>query len=293
MNGSLQKMMVVAAGLLCIAGCGNKPYTSIKKQRQEKLTTQVAQESTNKIASPAKNIKNMTLQEALEAKRYYEQQDNDDMLLKLIPHMISLSTDAQLTALLSLELADIHVGAGNLEAALKAYAAFITAYPGHADIKGARYRQILTSWWSALEPDRDQSATRATQHFAATYIKDYPQEDEALLKVEEILLLCYRRLLEHELATAAFYINRYHQAGKDSALDAAEARLEYANKELLQAIKVYDADLAALSRTIETTLATLKEQRETVSAAERAEQLAAIFSSVKPLQPAAHARDRF
>ena len=43
----------------------------------------------------------------------------------------------------------------------------------------------------------------------------------------------YKRLLGHELATVAFYLDKFNYTQKDAALTAAQTRLEYIRKKLL------------------------------------------------------------
>lgn len=306
MNYHVSSSLLVAGSLLLIAGCGEKPYAQIRKQRQEKLAlAQVAQgddasqakKELVKKKSPSKSVKAMNLAEALEAKEYYEQEQNDDMLLKVIPHLMGLSTDFNQLASLAIELADIQLSMGDLDTALKSYAQFISSYPGHAEVQGARYRQILASWWNALEPDRDQAATRAALNFAATYIKDYPQENADLLKVQEILLACYRRLVDHELYAAQFYMTRYQQTERVTALDAAQARLVFLQTELLPSIKAYDRQLSDLYDSLTQAMETIAVEGEKLTTAARAELLAKQFLLVTPQRapgaPRVHARDKF
>lgn len=306
MNYRVSPYLLVAGSLLLIAGCGEKPYAQIRQQRQEKLAlaqtgegddAALVKKEPTKKKSPSKSVKTMNLAEALEARDYYEQEQNDDMLLKVIPHLMGLSTDFNQLASLAIELADIQLSMGDLDTALKSYAQFISSYPGHTELQGARYRQILASWWNALEPDRDQAATRAALSFAAAYIKDYPQENAELFKVQEVLLACYRRLVDHELYAAKFYMTRYQQTERVSSLDAAQARLVFLQTEFLPAIKAYDRQLTDLYESLTQALETIAVEGEKLTTAARAELLAKQFLLVTPQRdpgtPSVHARDKF
>lgn len=215
-----------------LASCGGKrPYEQFKKVRTPQEVASTTQ--------PAKAIKKMNLEEALEAYAYYDQEGRDDLLMKVIPHIITLSSDVHQIANLTLELADIHMGSGDFDAAQKLYDTFIDKYPGHEKIKDARYRQIVALWWRSLEPDRDQSLTRSMVTAARSYLRDFKEHDEQRTKVQALVALAYEKLMVHELQIAQFYVNR-------GDLAATQARLTYLNKEVAKPGARYDKKLKML-----------------------------------------------
>lgn len=247
-----------------------------------------------------KSFKNMTLAEAVEVKDYYDETGYDDVVIRIIPYIIALSQDMHQIAALTLELADIQLEQANYEEAQKAYTSFVTLYLGDEKIRAARYRQLLTAFLGALTPDRDQAATNTTISFAQSYIKDFPNEPEFGKKVHAILRSCYRNLLESELSTAQFYLNKFNYQAQATALDATKARLKYVESEILPAIGRYD-------RKLDESRADLKEILEVdstageVSAAQRAEQYAAQIERLHnlidgledPWTQTTHPRDTF
>jgi outer membrane protein assembly factor BamD (BamD/ComL family) len=245
----MQRLCLVWLVLLILPACGGssafKRERPVKPVSEEKaVDVQVkAEEDKSLKAILKKSVKDMSLAEAMIAKDYYDETGYDEMVMKLIPHIVSISQDVRQIAALTLELADINLEKEQYEAAQKVYTTFVTLYPGDVAIKAARYRQLLTSYLTALEPDRDQSATKNTVNFAQNYIKDFPEDAEYMVKVHAILRSCYRKLLLSELATATFYINKYNYLGQESALDGAQARLSYIESELLPAIGRYDRKL--------------------------------------------------
>lgn len=287
--------------LLLLPACGGSS-SAFKREKPAKLLT----EQSKDIHVPDKKIlkksfKDMTLAEAIEVKEYYDETGSDDAVVRIIPHIIARSQDVQQIAALNLELADIYLEKGNYEEAQKAYTNFVTMYPGDEKIKDARYRQLLTVFLTALSPDRDQAATLTTISFAQNYVKDFPNDPDYGNKVHAILRSCYRKLLESELSTALFYLNKYSYQAQESALDATKSRLQYVESELLPAIGRYDRKLeqsqADLKEMLE--MQDLKAEQRVKEYAAHIERLHNIIDGLedpwtnKPVRPPVHPRDTF
>lgn len=247
-NGSLA--LVLLLGIL--PGC-KKPYEQFKrpvptKTFREKQTLM----HTIKKKSLRKHVKDMNLQEALEAKHYYEELGREDVILRLIPHIIALSKDMQLVAQLQLEFADRQLSSGELEEAQKLYTNFIAFYPGDPNIKAARYRQLLATFWTALEPDREQILILTAVDAAKSYLKDFPDDTEYWSKVHEILKTCYLSLLEGELGLIKFYLNKFSYERKPTAIEAARSRLEHSKEAFVPILGLYDERVQGLMPSLET-----------------------------------------
>jgi len=225
--------------LLLLPGC-KKPYEQFKRPLNTTFRQKQKLMRTLKRKNLFKRIKDMNLEEALEAKQYYEDLGREDMVLQLIPHIISISKDVHLTARLQLELADLHLSSGNLEQAGKLYTDFVSFYPGDANIKKARYHLLLATFWTALEPDRDQALTNTSVELAKKYLQDFPQDEEYTPKVHEIIKACYQALLEGELSLMKFYLNKFTYEHKPTAIEAARLRLTHIKDAYLPILALYD-----------------------------------------------------
>lgn len=236
--------------LLLLPGC-KKPYEKFKRP----LTTTFRQKQqlmhTIKKKNLFKRIKDMSLEEAIEAKQYYEDLGREDVVLRLIPHMTALSKDVHFIAQLQLELADLHLSSGNLEEAGKLYTEFISFYPGDSNIKKARYHLLLTTFWTALEPDRDQGLTQTAVELAKKYLQDFPQDTEYTAKVHDILKACYQALLEGELGLIKFYLNKFTYEHKSTALEAARLRLAHIQEAYLPVLALYDDRAHTMVQTLQ------------------------------------------
>lgn len=195
-----------------------------------------------------KNIKDMTLDEALSAKQYYEKLGRLDRVAQLIPHIISLSKDADQIANLTLELADIEVTLGHIEPAFKLYSSFVSMYPGSSHHKLARHHQVLTAYWRMLPSYLDQTITQTTISLAKSYLVDFPEEDEMNQEIQKVLVAAYGTLLEHELATIRFYLQRFYLSEQRTQFDAAWSRLTYVEKEILPILAATDGAFKRISK---------------------------------------------
>lgn len=219
--------------LVLLAGCGSshrqfRTFSVVKTEREKEVIV-----TTLKNKHLTKNVKEMTINEALNAKRYYESLGRLDRVAKLIPHIISLSKDAEQIADLTFELADIEVDLGNIESAFKLYSSFVSVYPGSKHNKSARHHQIMTSYWRMLPSYLDQTITQTTISLAKSYLVDFPDEDALNKEVQKVLVAAYASLLEHEIATIRFYLQRFALSGQQTSFDAAWTRLGFIEKELL------------------------------------------------------------
>lgn len=242
-------LVFISIIMLILPGCKNQPYDQFKKQRKEKsFREKQALMHTIKKRKLTKHMKDMTLDEALEAKMYYEELGRDDMIMILIPRIIALSQDVNLVAELNLELANLHLAFGEIDEAHKMYSNFVLFYPGNKYIKVARYRQLLTLFWGALDPDRDQSITIMAIDQAKNYLKDFPDDVEYVEKVHDILKACYQKMLEGELGLVRFYLNKFQYEKKATAVEAARLRLEDIKEKIVPILGMYDQRAKVLAR---------------------------------------------
>ncbi len=227
-----QKMSTffLCAFVLLMSGCGGSGKKGSRLARQ---------------SAPTKRIQEMNRNEAVEAKKYYSEQQDMELLKRVLLHLKSIERDAQALATTTIELADLYLRSGEYEQAQKIYQEFVTRFPGHAEIVGVRYRHLMSVWLRSLEPDRDQSVTREAVAQGTTFLTDFPDQNNYLSKVEDILCSCYSRLLASELKVVRFYLNSYNYQRKESSLEAALARIMGLRSQLLPALIRYDRAQAA------------------------------------------------
>lgn len=237
--------------IVLLSGCARKPYEQLAEEsialRKQKTT--VAPETLKRASSL--HIKDMNLEQALEARAYYAHYGYDDMLIKVLPQVIALSRDAAQIADATLELADLYLKQGNFEQAEKMYGNYVALYPGSDQAKVAHYYRIMTSYWDSLPADRDQAATRSTIELARTYIRDFPEDTIFKDKVFDLLVACYKKLLESELSILSFYLKKYHHLVLDSSLQAAWERLVYIKNEILSPLGIDEPRYQKIERELD------------------------------------------
>lgn len=235
--------------LIVVAGCGGsnhrqfRTFSVVQTEKEKEVIV-----TTLKNKHLTKNIKDMTLDEALSAKHYYENLGRLDRVALLIPHIISLSKDADQIANLTFELADIEVTLGHIEPAFKLYSSFVAMFPGSSHHKLARHHQVMTAYWRMLPSYLDQTITQTTISLAKSYLVDFPEEDELNQEIQKVLVAAYGTLLEHELATIRFYLQRFYVSEQHVQFDAAWARLNYIEKEILPILAATGGAFKRISR---------------------------------------------
>ena len=119
-----------------------------------------------------------------------------------------------------LEIADITFQEGNLKGAAKLYDEYINLYPGDKEKAAyAKYKGILSNFYSMLQQDRDQTATHKTIALADAFLEG----NNTIFKkyaydVESIKYHCQTQLYEHDVVVFDFYL-------KKQSFKAAEKRL--------------------------------------------------------------------
>ncbi len=130
--------------------------------------------------------------------------------------------------LAQLRLADLDYAQDKLAEALKGYRAYVKDHPAdHDEVLYARgrvaegeYAQIATSFLLAATEERDQTPILEAYRELRSFIRDF-SDSPRLPKFRDLLDQVVMRLVGHELAIAAFYMNRANYV-------AADARVTYA-----------------------------------------------------------------
>lgn len=287
--------------LICMTGCTlrNKQGGS---RRDSKIRTIEFRKKT-----PQKRIKDMTLDEAITASRFYQENNNTDLLLATYQQIIAKSQhQPDIAASYIIKLADFYLGISNFDDAKKQYRKVINLYPGFIGIERARYREVVTHFWSSLGPKRDQTATRATITLGKQYLEDFKDAVESCDRIKTMIAASYRTVLEHEQGIVAFYIKKYFlHTDSEKPLRAALQRLEIIRAELLPELIYFIPEATALQHdlSIPETYSddlSLKENRDIVveQVQERIQRITTLLlrEQVHHKQPtidAATLRDRF
>jgi len=147
------------------------------------------------------------------------QDDNHLEALKLFNHVKNKFPFSRFATLAELRIADTYFAQEKWADAVDAYRQFIKFHPTHPDVTGgyAAYRvcdsyvhQIPGDWF-LIPPgyEKDQAAThdalRELQAFERTYKKS-----KYLADVHKLRKKCVRRVVDHELYVARFYLKREH-----------------------------------------------------------------------------------
>lgn len=202
--------------------------------------------------TPQKRVKDMTLDEAITAARFYEEHMNSDHLIMTYQGIIAKSQhEPDIAATYLIKLADFYLGISNFDEAKKQYRKVIGLYPGFAGIERARYREVVAHFWSSLGPTRDQSATHTTITLGKQYLEDFKDAAPFCEKIRTMIAASYRTVLEYERGIVEFYINRYFLSrDNEKPLRAALQRLEIIRTELLPDLVRFIPEAAPLKTTL-------------------------------------------
>ncbi|MEK7705118.1 MAG: outer membrane protein assembly factor BamD [Myxococcota bacterium] len=119
--------------------------------------------------------------------------------------------------LADLRAADVQFRRGTFAEAVDAYREFLKLHPRHEDapyamlqIGESYFEQIPGDWWILPPPaEKDQASTRRAITAYRDMIARYPQEP-LTAKAQTRLAQCRRKLADHELYVAQFYMRHEH-----------------------------------------------------------------------------------
>ena len=119
--------------------------------------------------------------------------------------------------LAELRVADAYFAQDKFLEAIDAYKLFGKFHPTHADVENGYvlyqicrgYVEQIPSDWFLVPPshEKDQAATRDAMRELSNFIKSYPNSPY-LGKGRQLYLKCIRKLADHELYVARFYLDR-------------------------------------------------------------------------------------
>jgi outer membrane protein assembly factor BamD len=119
--------------------------------------------------------------------------------------------------LAELRMADTNVAEGKYLEAIDGYKQFLKFHPTHPEVTGGYvsyricdgYVEQIPSDWFLVPPshEKDQGATRDALRELSTFVRSY-SKSTYLSKVRGLYRKCMRKLADHELYVARFYLER-------------------------------------------------------------------------------------
>lgn len=172
-------------------------------------------------------IRDMSLNRLHEARLYYLWDDNIDVAIRAIQRILTLEEDQNQAAYHMIELGDLYRHKSDYANAKTVYDTFLNLYPGSIYVEQVYQRLFLCHEQSLLDPDRDQTETRAMISRARTYLDIYGDYGMYADKAHELLNYAHQLLCQSELHICDFYINKYTYAGNAASLRSAYYRFKY------------------------------------------------------------------
>lgn len=227
MDKQILTTFIIVGGLILLSGCNMRVPPAKKSSATEE----------NAGAQPNKKIKDLNLDEAQDAYRFYKAQNNSDLLQQTIERIIQLSADQQTIKPLLRELADLAYGANNFEKAETAYEGYTLMYPGDKDSDYFFSQLVKSTGKNMLPVERDQSATKKVVERADAFIAKFGDKNRYAEDVKAVREKALLQLIEVELNQVAFYVNRYSYTGKKEVLTSARSHIQQVQDKLLSQLK--------------------------------------------------------
>ncbi|MBY0379797.1 MAG: outer membrane protein assembly factor BamD, partial [Burkholderiales bacterium] len=179
-----------------------------------------------------KLIKDMEFDEAYNAKNYYKELGDLDMVIKTNQRLITLGGDQAKVGESMIELISTYYSQQKYEKAQKQASEYIEMYPGSEFVKTAKYYEIKC--WYANSPisERDQANTLKAIELGKKFLEDYGSETIYKDEIQDVINLGYSKLLDTEIEIANTYLSRYDYFGTPQALQSAKLRLAYAKDKI-------------------------------------------------------------
>lgn len=122
-------------------------------------------------------------------------------------------------------------GSGSYPEARVEYQSFLNYFPRHEMRDYALYHLALCHYASIESADRDQTETQRAIEAFNYLLREMPGSPYAI-EARAKITQCWRRIAEHELMVAIFYVNTYHFAGAEKRLKGLlETSPDYVDRE--------------------------------------------------------------
>ncbi len=237
--------MITSASLVGTRHSKTKKSEPIKKYSPKK-------DDTSHLGSIlAKQTKDLTFEQAAQAKEYHTKEKNQEMIIKCAQRMLAVGGDQELMRTARMELADLFLQKGEYKDAEKYALEYHKYYPGADEAKKASYIAIRSNYLSKLSSDRDQEKTRTTVKLAKEFLTTYKDDTEYTKQINEMLDDCYKSLIRSELNVIETQLNNYHYTHNEASLSAAGKRLSFLKETLLPHAPATEKKISSIEKEIE------------------------------------------
>lgn len=183
----------------------------------------------NAVPPPAasyKNVKTLNVSELEDVRIYAIATEDPSLHIRVLEQMEVTVQDVQRLREVRLELCDAYFNEKLFDRAYQAYSQYAQFYPGDTYREYAEYKAILCSFYSTLEPDRDQTKTKNTVALIDTFLNRAEQKNSVnfVSEVAELKRTCFLKMAEHDLLVLDFYLKKKNTT-------AARGRIATINKE--------------------------------------------------------------
>lgn len=233
----LKKYFISLFLVSLLSSCGFKQKQNTSSNLQLAQATQADQSESDMSTIVSKQAKDMSFQEALRARDYYQEQNDTSMMIKCAQRMLAVGGDQETMRKTNLQLAQVFLDEGKFDKAQKHALDYQTLYPGTPESKLAHYINIKANFLSTLSADRDQTKTEKAIELAQNFVTKYSTDTEYKSSVNDMLEVCYRKLLTREINIINSYLSKYNYYKVNGPLIAAYNRLGYIKSKLLPYVK--------------------------------------------------------
>lgn len=215
---STRLLLFICSTLFTVPGCFGRRVT--------------IKEDPEPVDAPHGHIKSYSLQEALNARKYYRALGDSELLIKTLQRIIALAPDQQTLESVLYELGELYLTLEKYDLAQKVWGDYVSFFPGADRIAHARHYEFLAHYKDIRAPHHDQTRTKEAVSRGESFLIEFEGETEHDQSVAAAIKDCYEHLFEHELAIADFYLHKYVYTTSKSTLNAAEKRVGKIYKEL-------------------------------------------------------------
>lgn len=151
----------------------------------------------------------------------------EDTAIECLKHMVAQFPDNANIAQYKLQLADLLLKTGNLDASYRVYKQYRTLYPADEHAEYAHYQSILAKFYQTLKMSKDCDTTETEKAIKlCTKYLDNNSNKNYRTDVKDILTTCESRLIDKE----AYIFSTYLRQGK---FQSAENRIKYLKENFL------------------------------------------------------------
>lgn len=196
--------------------------------------------------STKKTIKTMSMQELIEKKDELLAAGDKLTAAKFAEKMVTKCNDLTQRGLYMLDLADLQFELGNLKKAELVYKEFAALYPnfkheGEDKTEYALYKEIVCSYLSILDADRDQTKTKETLELVNLFDErsqgSFKKFDQDVVTIKKE---CVRRSMDSEINIFNFYLHRGSYRAAQHRLAKIEETYKAMTQDLPQVNEIVD-----------------------------------------------------